>query len=392
VSATRAGGALAVVLVAGLTLLFSVPALVEERANRTRVAGPNTVSERAKEVHARLFVADLHADSLLWGRDLLERGSRGHVDVPRLLEGGVALQAFTVVSQVPRGLNIERNDDRSDHIRLLAIASRWPTATWTSLRERALYQARRFDDLAARSEGRLTAIRSSADLESYIAGRATNRARTAGLLGIEGAQVLEGRLENVDVMWDAGFRMMAPTHFFDNEIAGSAHGVTKGGLTALGRQVIARMESRGMLVDLAHASSKTITDVLALATRPVVVSHTGVRGTCDNQRNLSDAELRGVAATGGVVGIGYWDTAVCGPDVAAIVRAIRHAVAVAGVNHVGLGSDFDGAITAPFDAAGLPLLTQALLAAGLSEAEVGKIMGGNVRRVLLAALPAGVRS
>jgi membrane dipeptidase len=391
-SATRAGVALAVVLGAGLTLFFSAPALVEERANRTRLAGPYKASEQAKEIHARLFVADLHADSLLWGRDLLERGSRGHVDVPRLLEGGVALQAFTVVSQVPRGVNIERNDDRSDQIRLLAIASRWPTATWTSLRERALYQARRFDDLAARSEGRLTAIRSSADLESYFAGRATNPGRTAGLLGIEGAQVLEGRLENVDVMWDAGFRMMAPTHFFDNDVAGSAHGVGKGGLTALGRQVIARMESRGMLVDLAHASPKTITDVLGLATRPVVVSHTGVRGTCDNQRNLSDAELRGVAGTGGVVGIGYWDTAVCGQDVAAIVRAIRHAVAVAGVDHVGLGSDFDGAVTVPFDASGLPLLTQALLAAGLSEAEVGKIMGGNVRRVLLAAWPAGVRS
>ena len=201
--------------------------------------------------------------------------------------------------------------------------------------------------------------------------------------------MLEGRLENVDVMWDAGFRMMAPTHFFDNEVGGSAHGVTKGGLTALGRQVIARMESRGMLVDLAHASPKTIADVLALATRPVVVSHTGVRGTCDNARNLSDAELRGVAATGGVVGIGYWDTAVCGQDVAAIVRAIRHAVAVAGVDHVGLGSDFDGAVTVPFDASGLPLLTQALLAAGLSEDEVGKVMGGNVRRVLLAALPPG---
>ena len=128
-------------------------------------------------------MADLHADSLLWGRDLLERGSRGHVDVPRLLEGGVALQAFTIVSKVPRGLNIERNDDRSDQIRLLAIASRWPTATWTSLRERALYQARRFDDLAARSEGRLTAIRSSADLEGYLARRRRTRGRRPGSSG-----------------------------------------------------------------------------------------------------------------------------------------------------------------------------------------------------------------
>ena len=118
-----------------------------------------------------------------------------------------------------------------------------------------------------------------------------------------------------------------------------------------------------------------------------MVSHTGVRGTCDNRRNLSDDQLRGIAATGGVVGIGFWDTAVCGSDVAAIVRAIGHAVAVTGPDHVALGSDFDGAVTTPFDARGYPLLTEGLLAAGLPEDTVAKVMGGNVRRVLRAVLP-----
>jgi microsomal dipeptidase-like Zn-dependent dipeptidase len=181
--------------------------------------------------------------------------------------------------------------------------------------------------------------------------------------------------------------MMSPTHFFDNEVAGSAHGVNKGGLTEMGREMIRRMEAKQMIVDLAHASPRTIDDVLAMATRPVVISHTGVKGTCDNTRNVSDEHLRGIAKTGGVIGIGYWKMAVCGQDVQAIVRAIRHVVKVAGIEHVALGSDFDGAIGAIFDTTGLVKLTEALLADGFSEAEIELIMGGNTLRVLKATLP-----
>jgi microsomal dipeptidase-like Zn-dependent dipeptidase len=170
-------------------------------------------------------------------------------------------------------------------------------------------------------------------------------------------------------------------------LAGSAHGVEKGGLTPLGREVVGRLEQKKILIDLAHSSPRTIDDVLAMATRPVFASHTGVKGTCDNARNLSDDQLRGIAKTGGVVGIGFWPTAVCGPDAHAIARAIRYAVGVAGVDHVGLGSDFDGAVTEPFDATGLPLLTEALLQDGLAEDDVAKIMGGNVLRVLAQTLP-----
>ena len=119
----------------------------------------------------------------------------------------------------------------------------------------------------------------------------------------------------------------------------------------------------------------------------MVVSHTGVRGTCDNRRNLSDAQLRAVARTGGVVGIGFWDTAVCGDDARAVARAIGHAVRVAGADHVGLGSDFDGAVTTPFDASGLPQVTQALLDAGMAEDDIARVMGGNVVRLLRQSLP-----
>jgi len=209
----------------------------------------------------------------------------------------------------------------------------------------------------------------------------------AGLLGLEGAHALEGDVANVDALYDAGFRMLAPTHFFDTEFGGSAHGVRKGGLTEKGRELVRRLEAKRMLLDLAHASHASIDDALAIATRPVVVSHTGVRGTCDNARNLSDAQLRAIAATGGVIGIGFWDTAVCGGDARAIARAIAYAVRVAGAGHVALGSDFDGAVTTPFDASGLALLTDALLREGLSEADVRAVMGENTLALLARTLP-----
>ena len=382
------------VVVSVLALLAAVGAFVsvvpvetDRRSNRLIPRPRPAISEAARRLHGRLLVADLHADTLLWDRDPLRRSRRGHVDVPRLLEGNVALQAFTVVTKTPRHLNIESNDDRSDDVTLLAMAQRWPPATWRSLKERALHQARRLDDAAARSGGRLTVIRSRSDLAAYVARRGGGPRITAGILGLEGAHALEGDLANVDVLFGAGFRMVGLVHFFDNEFGGSAHGVAKGGLTAKGRDLVRRLEERRMLVDLAHASPRTIDETLAVATRPVVVSHTGVKGTCDNVRNLDDDALRGVARTGGLVGIGYWETAVCGVGGAAVVRAIRHATQVAGIEHVALGSDFDGAVAEPFDTAGLVEITDALLAAGFSESEVGKIMGGNVFRVLAEALP-----
>jgi microsomal dipeptidase-like Zn-dependent dipeptidase len=374
-------------IIAAFVFFFVVPPQIEKGMNVTLNPPPYSSSERAAELHKRILVADLHADSLLWARDLLERGTRGHVDVPRLIEGNVALQAFTIVSKTPRNQNIESNDDSTDNITALAIAQRWPIAAWTSLTERALYQSRKLRDTADRSGGKLTIIRSAADLEAYLERRKNEPGITAGFLGIEGAQALDGNLSNIDVLFDAGFRMMAPTHFFDNDLGGSAHGVAKGGLTEKGREMIRQMESRRMIVDLAHASEKTFADAVTMATRPVVVSHTGVRGTCDNARNLSDEQIKAVAKTGGVIGIGYWDTATCGKDAKAIAKAIRYAVDVAGVDHIGLGSDFDGAVTVPFDTSGLVQITDALIAEGFNDTDIEKIMGGNVIRLLKSILP-----
>jgi len=379
---------LALLAVLGLGFFFLVlPSLTDRLMNPVADRGPYTASPAATELHKTLQVADLHADSLLFGRDLLARGSVGQVDIPRLVEGNVALQVFSVVSKTPRGQNIESNSDDTDNITLVALALRWPTATWTSLKARALHQAERLRDYAALSDNQFVVIRSKGDLRRFVERRASEPQIVAGLLALEGAQVLEGDLSNVAAMFDAGYRMMSFAHFFDSELGGSAHGEEKGGLTDLGRAVIGRMETQGMIIDLSHASSRQFDDVLAMATRPIVVSHTGVKGTCDNTRNLSDDQLRGVARTGGLVGIGFWSTATCGQDAASIAKAIRYTADLIGVDHVGLGSDFDGAVGTPFDASGMVLLTEALLAAGFDAGDIAKIMGGNQFRLLAATLP-----
>lgn len=381
-----AGAATAAGLALAGPVLDRLVGRVERRLMRTTQPPPNP-SERALALHATLRAVDLHADSLLFGRDLLVRGDRGHLDVPRMIEGGVALQVFSAAVKSPRHLNIERNDDRSDDVTSVAIASRWPPRTWNSLTERALFLAGRAHRLAERSGGSFRVIGTREDLAAYLADREGNRRLTAGVLSIEGAHALGRDLSTLDALVDAGFRMISPAHFFDTAFGGSAHGIEKGGLTPLGRELLREMESRGLVMDVAHASVATIDDILGMAARPVVASHTGVRATADNGRNLSDDQLRGIAATGGLVGIGFWDTATGGNDAAAVARAIVHAVSVIGAEHVGLGSDWDGAVPVPFDAAGLPALTDALLDAGLDEPAIRAVMGENALRLFAETLP-----
>jgi microsomal dipeptidase-like Zn-dependent dipeptidase len=318
--------AIVLLILAVAALFFGiVPGEVARQKNPVMMPPPYPVSAAAADLHQGLFVADLHADSLLRGRDLLAHGRSGHVDLPPLQLDNVGLQTFSVVTQVPAGRNFTRNaSDALDIISVLAIA-----------------------------------------------------------------QSLEGELRNLDALHAAGFRMLGLVHFLDNAVGGWVHGEHKGGLTDFGRALLQCAEQLGMLIDVAHASAALVEDVLALATRPVPSSHGGVRGTCDNQRSLSDTQAHAIAASGGVIGIGFWPRATCGDDVAAIVRALRYAVDLVGVEHVALGSDFDGSVQVPFDASGLPLLTEALLQAGFSPADIEKVMGSNVVRVLQSGLPAG---
>jgi microsomal dipeptidase-like Zn-dependent dipeptidase len=381
--------AIILILVPAAFFVFA-PRLVEQSMNK--IAGPGTwpVSDAAAALHKRLTIVDLHADTLLWKRDLTQPSDIGHVDLDRLEAGNVALQVFSSVTKTPRGQNYEGNSDKTDNITLLAIGQLQPPRTWGifggSLLERSLWHAEKLARAEAAAAGRLRIIRSGADIDRLLADRAAGKRVTGALLSTEGAQNLEGQAANLDLLYKAGFRMMGLAHFFDNELAGSMHGEKKGGLTPFGRQMVAAMEERGIVVDLAHASHTAFADVMRVARRPVVVSHGGVKGTCNTNRNLTDDELRALARNGGVIGIGYWDAAVCGTTPSSTARAIVYAAGVAGIDHVALGSDFDGAVATGFDTAHIAAITDVLLARGMPEADIAKVMGGNALRVLRAGL------
>ena len=377
-------------LVAGF--FFAVPVYVDDSMNRLDRTEEIPVTQRARDLHATLAVADLHDDILLWDRGVIGPSRRGQTDVTRLARGNVAVQVFSTVTKTPKDQNYDRNGAESDNITLLAIASRWPPRTYGSLLARALHQGAKLERAAALSDGRLILARSGDELRNALARRAewtgaADERPVVGLLNTEGLHAIEGKLENVDTLFAHGFRMAGLAHFFDNEVAGSAHGVAKGGLTPLGRDVVQRMQELGMLVDLAHASPTAFDDALAAATRPVVVSHVGVKATCAGPRNLSDDQLRALAANGALIGIGFWDAAVCSTSPRAIAKALRHAIDVAGLAHVALGSDWDGAVTVAIGGETIAQLTQALLDANFTEAEVRAVMGGNMIAFLGANLP-----
>lgn len=371
-----------------IIIVFSVgPTIIDKRFNSISSQALEAISPEAQALHQSLTIIDLHADSLLWGRDLSKQSDYGHVDIPRLQQGNVALQVFTSVTQVPTPLLLEGNTADSDSLIKLALLQRWPIPTWFSLRERAIYQAKQLQKLAKKLPNDFKVIKTQQDLSDYLAQKTSRKPETAGLLGLEGAHAFEGQLDNINRLYDAGFRIVGLSHFFDNEVAGSAHGMNKEGLTLLGEQAIKRMEKLNMIIDLAHASPKTIDDVLQITSRPVVVSHTGVQGTCEGNRNLSDSQVHQIAASGGVIGIGFWRTAVCGDDVDAIIQAIRYVTDQVGVEHVALGSDFDGAVRVPFDVSQMDQITQGLQKNGFTNSQIKKIMGLNVLNLLQQYLP-----
>ncbi len=333
------------------------------------------------------FMADLHCDALIWNRDLLEESIYGHVDLPRIQKANMALQFFSIATKVPRGVNIESNPADTDMIGLLSFFQLLPPKTWFSAKERALNQCRMMHKYVVESGGQLVFIDSRARLADFVTSRANGGKAVACMLGIEGAHVLENDLNNVKRFADLGVRYIGLTHYFDNEWAGSAHGEKKGGLTEMGKKLIREMEKYHITIDLSHASEQTIDDVLALTDAPVIMSHTGVRGVCNNNRNLSDKHLDEIGRRGGLVGIGLWETAVCGKNARATAINIKYAADRIGVDKVALGSDFDGAIETHFDVTGLPLLVTELQKMHYSQEDINKIMGGNVRDYFMKHLP-----
>ncbi len=410
-------------------------ALVTERVIEP---GQNTVSGEQprllaavpathRALHRSMFVADLHADTLLWNRDLLAHGAHGHVDLPRMAEGRLGLQVFTLVTDTPR--ETPHPDPAIDHCiyatsrnlagALTFMEARWPN-TWFDLRARALAQAatlfeaeRRSRDPRQRGTGpELLVVRGNDDLARLLARQAAGENVVGGMLGVEGAHwVGEDNADEattraqVKDLFDHGVRVFAPTHRFDNALGGASEGCTGRGLTQQGRWALQEAERLGMVIDLAHASSAALREALALLRAPVMVSHTGVQagctGSCYRLRNLTDDEIRAVAANGGVIGLGSWPEAVGPGGMDAIVRVMRHSLAAMqepafrrahprldAHAHIALGSDFDGAVETPIDAAGLPALTWAM-AAHLTREELRQLAGRNVCRVLAQRLPGG---
>lgn len=376
-------GLIIVLLIAGFIGLSQIVwPKVDADMNPVVPHDPYPVSEAAKTLHDELWIADLHADNLLWRRNPRKRNGHGHVDFPRLREGGVELQVFSTVTKSPRGLNFDGNDaDAPDDIRRLAQAQLWPPRTWNSIYERAAYQAQRLQKLERRGEVHI--LRTQSDMAKSD--------RVLGLLLTEGAHPLEGEIENIKRLYDEGYRAMGLQHFFDNELGGSLHGRSQAGLTKFGREAVLEMVEQDIMIDVAHSSVQTVRDVLALTDAPIFISHGGTIAHCPKtkNRNLPDDVLKQIAARGGIIGIGYFSGVICDISPDGIAAAIMDAVKLLGPNAVALGSDYDGTVTVSLDTSELAAITDALLRAGMDRATIRKIMGENVRRYFTENLPEG---
>ena len=381
------GLALLVILLLTSGRIF-LPSWLDKQMNPVSDHLPFVVSDKARDLHKTLLIGDWHSDSALWNRNLSKTYDYGHEDIPRMQKGNIALQMFTTVTKSPSGQNYDSNETASrDNITSLAIVQGWPIKTWSSLTERAIFQAEKIRDLSLRDSKNLMLIESQSDLKQFMIKRELNPTLIGALIGTEGSHALDGDLNNIERLYNKGFRMMSLHHFFDNKLGGSLHGVTGQGLTDFGRQSIVEMLRLNIIIDVSHSSENVVKDVLDITNRPIVVSHTGFNGYCESPRNISDGLMQSIAKKGGLIGVGFWDGAVCDNTPKSVAEAIVYGIELIGVDHVALGSDFDGAITPGFDSSELVAITHELLELGLSDFQIRKVMGGNMSAFLQQNLP-----
>lgn len=330
-------------------------------------------SDAAKALHAEHPAIDLHADTLMWSRwlgydlhkahepPLFKAALGGHVDVPRMREGGMGAQFFGLVSLpiAERMRGLARVID--EQIDVLEVA-------------------------LARSPSALRLVKTADEVE------ACRRDGVLGaLLGIEGAHALEGDVDRVAAFARRGVRYLGLLHFSANEVGYPAYGRGRRdgeGLTPFGVRVVEACEEHGVIVDLSHINKRGFLEACRIARKPPIVSHTGVLGAHEHWRNIDDEQLRAVADRGGCVGVIFCPEFLGGDGIAPVVRHMKHILDVVGEEGVALGSDWDGFIVPTRelkDPRGLPLLTDALLAAGFSRTAIGKALRGNVMRVLAEA-------
>lgn len=368
--------------------LFLLPSILDKNMNPVTEHAPYIVSDKAKKMHKSLIVGDWHADSALWNRDLKKTYDYGHVDIPRLQKGNVALQMFTTVTKSPAGQNYTKNSsDSRDNITALAIVQMWPIRTWFSLYERAIFQSNKIRSLAERDPNNFMLIESRIDLENFLFKRKNNPELVGGLIGTEGSHALDGNIDNVERLYKNGFRMMSLQHFFDNKLGGSLHGTSGNGLTEFGIKAVNEMMRLDIIIDLSHSSQQVVQDVLKISDQPLVISHTGFNGHCKSPRNISDTLMKEIALKGGLIAVGFWDAAICDNTPKVVAEAINFGINLIGVDHVSLGSDFDGTIEPGFDTSELEAITHELIKLGLDEIEIRKVMGLNMLTFLQNNLP-----
>ena len=367
------------------------------------------VSARAKRLHDRAIVVDTHDDTpqrLLFDKtfNIGMRNKDGHVDIPRMREGGLDALFFSiwVPSQITGPPAVKRALDLIDSVR----------------------------EAVRTHPNDLMLANTAADIR-----RAAAEHKIAALMGMEGGHIIDDDLAVLRVYAALGVRYLTLTHFLNNNWADSSTDKpAHNGLTAFGKDVVRELNRLGVIVDVSHISDKTFYDVLEVTKAPVMASHSSSRAISNHPRNMTDDMMRALAKNGGVVMINYAAAFLseefrvasekksgnivaamaamskkCGGNEACtimenerieheammkgalpkamwdkIVEHIDHAVKVAGVDHVGLGSDFDGA-TMPIgmeDVSKLPKITDALLKKSYSEPDIEKILGGNILRVM----------
>ncbi len=321
-------------------------------------------------LHKRVPIADGHADSLMWNRDLNCASDHGHVDFPRLREAGVKIQCFTVVT---RGFPV------IDGFGLFARKQKWPSHAREGEWSRCTFQLDRLASFCRASNGLASIASTAAQLEQNL-----QHQRLSAVIGIEGGHALQGDVERVKVLHERGVRFMSLTHLSNNELGGTSTPLSGNKpLTPLGRDVLDQMGEVGMLLDVAHASPSMLPELLAHPKARPFCSHAGVQGAHPLWRNLSDETCRAIADKGGVVGIIFAPQYLGGRSFRHVVRHIEHALRVMGEDGVALGSDFDGMVPLPTgmrDVRDLPKLTAAMLEAGMPVRVVEKVLGHNFRR------------
>lgn len=341
---------------------------------------PPEVTPRALEIHNSGMLFDGHND-LPWEirekagasfdkADISQSQPQFHTDIPRVRKGGLKAQYWSVYVPAETALTGDALLKTLEQIDIVhRMLARYPET---------FEQAQTADDIE----------------------RIVKAGKVASLMGVEGGYSIEESLQNLQRYYDLGVRYMTLTHSKNLSWADSATDEPKiGGLNELGEEVVREMNRLGMLVDLSHVSADTMKDALRVTKAPVIFSHSSARALTDHPRNVPDDVLKLLPANGGVVMINFYSryvapTAVLEKDektlgtLADVCNHIDHVVKVAGIDHVGIGSDFDGVPRLPVgleDVSTYPRITQELLNRGYNKEQIHKILGGNALRILREA-------